>query len=220
MDNLGDMSDWQQDMVATVGAQVQKHRGDRSLLWLENRTKELGHKVARSGLSQLENGKRQSISIAELLVLAAALEVPPAFLIWPQYPEGAAELLPSITVPAGKAHGALIGENTFQSIDNDGTKMTIVSNAPYPLFALFQELRNTPDVELFKDSFLGEDGAKKYRDLLESQQAKLRELRTEIYARGGYIMTSDERKTAISEDGLKATLSNPETFKKYSDTEN
>ena len=41
-------------------------------------------KISRSAISELENGKRKSISIAEVFILAAALDVPPVLLVFPQ----------------------------------------------------------------------------------------------------------------------------------------
>jgi len=50
---------------------------------LSARCKELGLNINRSVLANLENGRRPTISVAELLILAKALEVPPVELITP-----------------------------------------------------------------------------------------------------------------------------------------
>ncbi|KAA9246329.1 hypothetical protein QP167_08275 [Corynebacterium amycolatum] len=107
------MGDWQKEMTAKIGSEVQRLRGDRSLLWLETRTAELGHKVARSGLSQLENGNRKSISVAEWLVLAAALNTAPILLLFPAYPDGIVEYLPGLEDRAIRAGSWVEGTSTF-----------------------------------------------------------------------------------------------------------
>lgn len=88
------MGDWQKEMTATVGVNVKKLRADRSHLWLQNETEKLGFRVSRSGISELETGKRSSISVAEWLILARALEVAPVVLLMPDYPDGETQYLP------------------------------------------------------------------------------------------------------------------------------
>lgn len=88
------MGDWQKEMTATVGVNVKKLRADRSHLWLQNETEKLGFRVSRSGISELETGKRSSISVAEWLILARALEVAPVVLLMPDYPDGEIQYLP------------------------------------------------------------------------------------------------------------------------------
>lgn len=106
-------------MTAKIGSEVQRLRGDRSLLWLETRTAELGHKVARSGLSQLENGNRKSISVAEWLVLAAALNTAPILLLFPAYPDGIVEYLPGLEDRAIRAASWVEGTSTFMAVSEE-----------------------------------------------------------------------------------------------------
>lgn len=94
LSNIRPMSDWQKGMTATVGVNVKRLRGDRSHLWLQNETEKLGFRVSRSGISELETGKRSSISVAEWLILARALEVAPVVLLMPDYPDGETQYLP------------------------------------------------------------------------------------------------------------------------------
>lgn len=88
------MTTWQQDMTRTIGEQVRELRDGRTALWLSERTAELGMKISRSAISELEGGKRRSISVAEWLTLAAALEVPPGLLLFPGYPDRTVNYLP------------------------------------------------------------------------------------------------------------------------------
>lgn len=91
------MTTWQQAQTAAVGQQVKALRGENTAVWLSEKTEQAGMKVSRSAISELESGKRRSISVAELLILAAALEVPPALLLFPNYPHGHVEPLPDVT---------------------------------------------------------------------------------------------------------------------------
>jgi transcriptional regulator with XRE-family HTH domain len=64
---------------------VRRHRDNRlhiSAQELADRVTEAGGKLSRQAISKIENGDR-GISVAELLVLARALEVPPLLLLYP-----------------------------------------------------------------------------------------------------------------------------------------
>lgn len=50
---------------------------------LADETERLGHPIGRSVLANLENGRRPTLSVAELIVLAKALRVPPLLLLFP-----------------------------------------------------------------------------------------------------------------------------------------
>lgn len=91
--------DWQQAQVDRVGEAVKTLRGDRSAQWLSDVTDELGCRVGRSTISDLENGRRKYIAVHELLLIAAALGTSPATLLtFGSVPDGELELLPGRTV--------------------------------------------------------------------------------------------------------------------------
>ncbi|WP_327319290.1 hypothetical protein [Streptomyces sp. NBC_01235] len=50
---------------------------------LANRTAELGHPLDRSVIAKLEKGFRQSVTVADVVVLARALDVAPVSLLFP-----------------------------------------------------------------------------------------------------------------------------------------
>ena len=51
--------------------------------------------MSRTVIAKLDSGHRgDSLSVPELLVLAAALEIPPVLLLFPEFPTGTVELLP------------------------------------------------------------------------------------------------------------------------------
>ena len=95
---LDDMAkDWAVDQAARIGGEIRRLRGSRSGQWLSDRTHELGYRVPRTTISELENGKRKYVSTAELAILARALDTAPITLLYPP-PYGAeVEILPGET---------------------------------------------------------------------------------------------------------------------------
>src|SRR5262245_78609 len=72
-------------VTAVVASQVKywRDRREMSANELSRRTAELGSEVPRSVIANLETGRRESISVDELLILGAALDVPPLLLLTP-----------------------------------------------------------------------------------------------------------------------------------------
>ncbi|KAA0096678.1 hypothetical protein CIW49_18575 [Mycolicibacterium sp. P1-18] len=75
--------DWAASQATIVGQEIRRLRGSRSGQWVSDRTAELGYRVARTTISELENGKRRQLMVSELLVIALALETAPAALLYP-----------------------------------------------------------------------------------------------------------------------------------------
>ena len=84
--------DWSIRLAAEIGRNVAYHRGvcsgakgrGMTVQALADRCTELGLPIGRVALTKLENGAREKVSVAEIFVLAAALEVPPVLLIFPR----------------------------------------------------------------------------------------------------------------------------------------
>ena len=88
-------SEWDEDLVRRVGAEVKKRRAGRSAQWLSDRTAELGRRVPTTVIAKLDSGHRGSVlHVSEVLVLAAALGVPPLQLIYPDLPDAEVEVWP------------------------------------------------------------------------------------------------------------------------------
>ncbi|MGW4633668.1 hypothetical protein [Nocardia sp. NPDC004415] len=79
---------------------------------MSDRTAELGWRVGRSTIADLEAGRRAKLEVPELIVLAEALGVPPAVLLYPDTLDGAAEVeyLPGERHPARWARERFAGE--------------------------------------------------------------------------------------------------------------
>lgn len=160
---------WQKDMTAHIGKEVRRLRGDRSTLWLEKTTEQFGFKVSRTSISQLENGNRTSISVAEWLVLSAALEVPPAILLYPDYPYGIVNYLPGIQDTTYNATDWISGRNSFV---REG--LTGIPRQEVYLFTEIQRLKNQAIERLIDGTWTdNEEAQERY---LASVNQKIEEL--------------------------------------------
>jgi transcriptional regulator with XRE-family HTH domain len=61
---------------------------------LADETERLGYRISRSQIANYESGRKKSLDVAELLVIAAALRVPPLQLLFPDEPDKDIEMLP------------------------------------------------------------------------------------------------------------------------------
>src|ERR1700738_5217311 len=95
------MSDnWSDEVTARIAGEIRRLRGDRSGQWLSDRTADLGYRVSRSTISEIETGRRKSITVTDLILLAWALRVPPVQLLYPNLPDGKVEIVPGEKVPS------------------------------------------------------------------------------------------------------------------------
>jgi hypothetical protein len=88
-----------------------------SMQQLADRTAELGMPIPQSVLANLESGRRDTVSVAEVLVLAAALDVAPVELICPVGFDKHMEMLPGITVDPLAAMRWFAGERKLDIVD-------------------------------------------------------------------------------------------------------
>lgn len=80
---------------------------------LADATAALGHSVPRSVIANLESGRRETLSVPELLVLAEALNVPPLLLVFPLGRQSAMEVLPGVDADPWAAARWFAGENVL-----------------------------------------------------------------------------------------------------------
>ncbi len=98
---IGMSESWPDEMTARIAAEIKHLRGERSGQWLSDRTDELGHRVSRSTISEIETRRRKSITIADLIILAAALDTTPLALIYPE--DDGIEVLPGAYMSRAEA---------------------------------------------------------------------------------------------------------------------
>jgi transcriptional regulator with XRE-family HTH domain len=101
-------------MARLVAREVRRYREMQrprmSVQRLADRTAELGMLIPRSVLANLESGRRETVSVAEVLVLAAALNVAPIDLICPVGFDKQTEMLPDRTMEPLSAMRWFAGE--------------------------------------------------------------------------------------------------------------
>ncbi|WP_327268771.1 helix-turn-helix domain-containing protein [Streptomyces sp. NBC_01218] len=87
---------WTERYTQTVAAEVRRHRERRGMSAqdLADACAKLGVPIQRSVIANLENGRRASIGVAEVLVFAAALDVPPGVLMSPVGQTAEVEIFP------------------------------------------------------------------------------------------------------------------------------
>ena len=84
--------------AARVARRVAQLRDPRSAQWLSDRTAELGFRVSRSVITDLENGRRKYIAVHELVLLAQALDVPPLHLLYGEDDAYDVEYIPDVVI--------------------------------------------------------------------------------------------------------------------------
>jgi transcriptional regulator with XRE-family HTH domain len=96
---------WPERLAHVIATEVRRYRKDRRLSaqQLSDRCAKLGMEIPRSTLADLENGRRSKVTVAELLVLAAALDVPPVLLVAPLGRQPKSEILPGRELPTRDA---------------------------------------------------------------------------------------------------------------------
>jgi len=108
--SVSQLRSWSEKRTRQVGERVRKLRGKRSAQWLADRCADLGHPISRSAIAKLENGRREDVTLSELLIFAAALDAPPGLLMFPVGDEDDVELLPGQKADPWTAYLWLLGE--------------------------------------------------------------------------------------------------------------
>jgi hypothetical protein len=111
---------WDVRLVREIGAAMKRARGSRSARELSDDTAELGYRIAPTIIAKLDSGHRGAVlSVPELLVLAAALDIPPAMLLFGDgYPGGEVEYLPDRSASNLQAAQWFSGETPLPSADD------------------------------------------------------------------------------------------------------
>jgi transcriptional regulator with XRE-family HTH domain len=118
--------DWPARVARLVAREVRRYRERQrpkmSAQQLADRTAELGMPIPRSVLANLESGRRETVSAAEVIVLAAALNVAPIELICPAGFDQQIEMLPGRTIDPLSAMRWYTGE---LKLETDGAATTL-----------------------------------------------------------------------------------------------
>jgi len=130
--------DWAKGLHVRIAAAIKNARGNRSAQWLADETERLGYPISRAAIANYESGRKKGLDIAELLVLAAALRIPPLAVLFPQLPEGFVEVLPGVETTSWDAAAWFSGE----AISPDPTHDPWPTSKQYELLRAVRERHN------------------------------------------------------------------------------
>jgi transcriptional regulator with XRE-family HTH domain len=84
-DDEDDVPEWVDQVMATVAAEVRRRRKElrMSAQDLADRCEEIGHPIPRNVIANMESGRRASLPLVDVLVLAEALRTYPICLLYP-----------------------------------------------------------------------------------------------------------------------------------------
>src|SRR5258705_3974854 len=88
--------DWAEGLHRRMAAAIKAARASRSAQWLADETERLGYPISRAAIANYESGRKKGLDVAELLVLAAALRIPPLTILFPELPDGQVEVLSGV----------------------------------------------------------------------------------------------------------------------------
>lgn len=114
---------WRSTIGKGVAAEIRQQRKNRglSVQELSDACTALGSPVTYSTLVNLENGRRISIDLADLLLIAKVLDLPPISLIFPPRAESTVESLPGRTEHPWEALAWFAGETPRRTAAPEGT---------------------------------------------------------------------------------------------------
>jgi hypothetical protein len=147
---------WSEDLVRRIGLAVKKARGKKSAQWLSDETAKLGYRISPTVIAKLDSGHRGSVlGVAELMVLAAALDIPPGLLLFPGYPTGDVEFLPGRETYTNAALDWFSGERRLPlQRDAEGNQHTAPPNAGTELVKLMRKYNDHHDTLFYLQTSL------------------------------------------------------------------
>lgn len=84
-DDEDDVQEWVDQVMATVAGEVRRRR--KELRWsaqdLADRCAEIGHPIPRNVIANMESGRRSTLPLVDVMVLAKALRTYPICLVYP-----------------------------------------------------------------------------------------------------------------------------------------
>lgn len=102
--------DWAEAIHARIASAIKNARANHSAQWLADETERLGYPISRAAIANYESGRKKGLDVAELLILAGALRIPPLAMLFPQLPNGPVEVLPDMETSSWNAAAWFSGE--------------------------------------------------------------------------------------------------------------
>lgn len=131
---------WPTDLTRTIGWQVRRYRELRGMSAerLAEAVQSAGLTYTRSQVTNLESGRRTTITIGEVLVLAQVLELPPLLLIFPVGDVDSVEVVPGKELDSWAAAKWFAGEAALSDSSQD-EKAWRVNGRPLDLYRQHDE---------------------------------------------------------------------------------
>lgn len=117
---------WNASIAQRVGEEVKRLRQECGLsaVKLAERTELLGYPMSRVLIAKIENGHRAGrLDVAELLVLSAALNVPPVQLLYSDLANGKVEILPGAPSTCWEAVRWFCGESPLPAMPSNSDRL-------------------------------------------------------------------------------------------------
>lgn len=105
--------DWTKGLHERIAQAIRDARQGISAQQLADETKRLGYPISRNQIANYESHRKQSLDVAELIVLATALRVPPITLLFGGHPREEVEVLPGQQMPMVSALAWFTGDNNL-----------------------------------------------------------------------------------------------------------
>ncbi len=105
--------EWPERLASVVAQELRRYREQRgmSAQQLADACTQAGMPIQRSVIANFENGRRASVGVAELLVFAHVLDIPPVSLICPAGYEPEMEVLPGLSTDPYTAASWISGQS-------------------------------------------------------------------------------------------------------------
>ncbi|MFF7637744.1 helix-turn-helix domain-containing protein [Kitasatospora sp. NPDC008050] len=188
--------DWQAAVTGRVAEAVRRFREERGMSAQDvaDACAKLGYPIARSVIANLENGRRSSVDVAELLVLAKVLDVPPVALLVPVGEESEIEVLPDQVYSTDDALMWVTGELPLDYEPPDDTveeRFEEVRKHSQMVYALLKSISRTDEhrrgAALTRDQATREfnlDLVARFDDIIGDQTLGLQEFRAQMREKG------------------------------------
>ena len=159
---------WVETLHRRIAATIRhaRTRAGMSAQDVADATEELGHALSRDKIANYESGRKQGLDIAELLVIAAALRVPPVTLLFDGHPRENVELLPGHEIPNLSALAWFCGD---EDLANDA-----VAEPNLPSVAILRLVRQRAHKQRQRETagrmasyYAGEDDEAKFTPAIE-----------------------------------------------------
>jgi len=124
---------WAQADAARVARAITRLREEdgKSAQWISDRTTELGCRISRAVITDLENGRRRYVAVHELVMLAKALELSPLQLLYTDDDGAQIEIRPGESVPRLVAVQEFSGINEAVLNDYESQVQQLLKSSQY-----------------------------------------------------------------------------------------